>query len=237
MTHPVLGEQPPFRRSEMLIVHNVFRREFPLMPGLVRAVTDGDRDRAQIIRTHIALVTEALHHHHVFEDTNIWPLLRDRLGGSPTALLNQMEVSLMEDQHHDMAELIPHLDTALSAWSEDPSALSRYVLVDVIERLISVLSDHLRTEESLVVPLLEQHITAAEWNGLLRKQQSAGDPDALALALGMMIYEGDPEAVDQVIDNLPADMRVGIKKRAESTFAAHSQQVHGTATPPFSTDL
>lgn len=101
----------------------------------------------------------------------------------------------------------------------------------------SVLSEHLSTEESLVVPLLEQHITAAEWNGLLRKQASAGDRDALALTLGMMIYEGDPEAVDQVIGNLPADMRVGIKKLAESTFATHSQQIHGTATPPFSTDL
>ncbi|WP_164911859.1 hemerythrin domain-containing protein [Mycobacteroides franklinii] len=237
MTHSTLNGQPPFRRSEMLIVHNVFRREFPLMPALVRGVTVGDRDRAQIVRAHIAFVAGALHHHHVFEDTNIWPLLRDRLGTSASALLSQIEVSLMEDQHHDVAELIPHLDTALSVWGDNPDALSRYVLVDVLERLIAVLNDHLSTEESLVVPLLEQHIAAAEWNGLLRKQTSTSDQDSLTLSLGMLIYEGDPDAVDQVIGNLPADMRTGMKELAESTFAAHSQRVHGTTTPPFSTEL
>ncbi|MFD6196331.1 hemerythrin domain-containing protein [Mycobacteriaceae bacterium NPDC060252] len=233
MTHSTLNGQPPFRRSEMLVIHNVFRREFALMPGLVHAVIAGDRDRAQIIRGHIEFVTGILHHHHVFEDTNIWPLLRDRLGEESAVTL----VGLMEDQHIGISKQIHRVDAALSVWSDNPSALSRYFLVDMLEQLISVLSDHLGAEESLVVPLLEQHIATAEWNGLLRKQTSTGDQDSPALILGMMIYEGDPDAVDQVIGNLPADMRAGIKELAESTFAAHSQQVHGTASPPFSTDL
>ena len=35
--------QPHFHGSEMLIVHDMFRREFALMPGLVRGVAVGDR--------------------------------------------------------------------------------------------------------------------------------------------------------------------------------------------------
>ncbi|MDT5413199.1 MAG: hypothetical protein QOG14_5419, partial [Mycobacterium sp.] len=31
-------EQPHFERSDMLVIHNMFRREFALMPGLVGAV-------------------------------------------------------------------------------------------------------------------------------------------------------------------------------------------------------
>jgi hypothetical protein len=36
------GEQPHFDSSDMLIIHNMFRREFALMPGLVGAVVAGD---------------------------------------------------------------------------------------------------------------------------------------------------------------------------------------------------
>ena len=46
--------EPHFHDGEMLIVHDMFRREFALMPGLVRGVAAGDRDRAQIIGDHIA---------------------------------------------------------------------------------------------------------------------------------------------------------------------------------------
>jgi hypothetical protein len=38
-------EQPHFERSDMVIIHNMFRREFTLMPGLVGAVVAGDHDR------------------------------------------------------------------------------------------------------------------------------------------------------------------------------------------------
>jgi hypothetical protein len=53
--------QPHFRGSEMLIVHDMFRREFALMSGLVRGVAADDRDRAQIIGDHIEGATSALH--------------------------------------------------------------------------------------------------------------------------------------------------------------------------------
>ena len=65
--------QPHFHRSEMLIAHDAFRREFALMPGLVRGVVAGDRDRAQIIGDHIPGATSVVHIHHVLEDDNVWP--------------------------------------------------------------------------------------------------------------------------------------------------------------------
>src|SRR6476469_4858339 len=42
-----------FDRREMLIVHDVFRREFALMPGLIGTVAPGDRDRAGLVGDHI----------------------------------------------------------------------------------------------------------------------------------------------------------------------------------------
>jgi hypothetical protein len=128
-----------FDGREMLMLHNMFRREFALMPGVVRGVPDGDLERTQLICAHITSVSTVPHHHH-------------------------------------------------------------------------------RAEEERMVPLMERHITAAEWNQMVEKGAAGADPAGLPLGFGMLMYEGDPEVVDAAIASMP-------------------EQVHGTATPPRSTDL
>jgi hemerythrin-like domain-containing protein len=105
-------EQPHFDRSDMLMIHNVFRREFALMPGLVGAVVAGEHDRAQIIGDHVQTVTDLLHQHHTHEDEDIWPLLPDRC--TRAARL----VGLMQAQHHQVATLLHQIDEALSIWRD-----------------------------------------------------------------------------------------------------------------------
>src|SRR5258705_4646820 len=224
--------QPHFHGSEMLIVHDVFRREFALVPGIVRGVAAGDRDRAQIIGDHIQAATSVLHTHHVLEDDNVWPLLLDRCGESVAPL-----VRLMEGQHHQIATLIPQVDEALTIWRDSATVESRQALVDVLDRLIPALKEHLSTEEQRVVPLMEQHITAAERKDFLEEESAAVDPEHLPLMLGMLMYEGDPESIEQVIATMSADTGPVITQLAAPTFAAQSQRVHGTATPPRTTEL
>ncbi len=224
-------EQPHFDSSDMLIIHNMFRREFALMPGLVGVVVAGDHDRAQIIGDHVQAVIALLHDHHTHEDEDIWPLLLDRC--TRAARL----VGLMQGQHHQVATLLHEVDEALSIWRDAVTVETRDALADVLDRLIPALKEHLSTEEDRVVPLMEHHITAAEWNEFLKKESAAVDPDRLPLMLGMLMYEGDPESVEQVIATMSADAGPVVMRLAAPTFAAHSQRVHGTATPPRSTEL
>ena len=46
-------DEPRFDGREMVIVHDVFRREFALLPGLIAAVAPGDHARARNIADHI----------------------------------------------------------------------------------------------------------------------------------------------------------------------------------------
>ena len=66
--------QPHFELSDMRVMHNMFRREFALMPGLVGGVAAADHDRAHIIGDHMEAVVAILHGHHTHEDEDIWPL-------------------------------------------------------------------------------------------------------------------------------------------------------------------
>jgi hypothetical protein len=47
---------------DMYTAHAMFRREFALLPGLVRSVPPKDTDRAQVVGGHIELVNLMLHH-------------------------------------------------------------------------------------------------------------------------------------------------------------------------------
>ena len=74
-------EQLHFDGGEMLMLHDVFRREFALMPALVRGVAVGDHNRAQIITDHIERVSALLHHHH---------LVTERLGRDLVSLADHL---------------------------------------------------------------------------------------------------------------------------------------------------
>jgi hemerythrin-like domain-containing protein len=221
-----------FDGREMFMVHDMFRREFALLPGLVVGVKVGDHARAQSIGDHIEALTSVLHHHHRSEDEYVWPLLVDRCADSTPAL-----TGLMEGQHQHVAARLHDAGKALSVWRASVTADSREALFDALDRLLPPLREHLTDEEELLVPLMERHITAAEFNEIVQKGSADAEPEALPLGFGMLMYEGDPEIIDRTVANMPADIRPVIKELAAKAFAEHSLQVHGTATPPPSTEL
>ena len=222
---------PRFDRREMLIVHDVFRREFALMPGLIGTVAPGDRDRAGLVGAHIDRLTTLLHHHHHGEDTNVWPLLVDRCADAAA------RTGSMHDQHERLATDLDAVHAALELWRVDAAAASGHDLVDALDRTLASLWQHLDEEERHVVPLLEQYVSASEWDELVQKGSADADPAELPLMFGMLMYEGDPEIIDRALAAMPADARPVITAMAAQTFADHSRAVHGTPTPPRYTDL
>ncbi|MEU7358046.1 MULTISPECIES: hemerythrin domain-containing protein [Streptomyces] len=62
------------------MAHAALRREFRLLPQLVRDVVPGDATRAAVVGAHADLVCRVLHTHHEGEDALLWPKLLDRGG-------------------------------------------------------------------------------------------------------------------------------------------------------------
>ena len=83
---------------------------------------------------------------------------------------------------------------------------------------------------------MERYITAAEFIEIVRKGAAEADPNELALGFGMLMYEGDPDIIDRAIVTMAAEVRPVIKTVAAQAFADQSQRIHGTATPPRSTE-
>ncbi|MFI7611369.1 hemerythrin domain-containing protein [Nonomuraea terrae] len=222
MTH----ERPADAR-DMFAVHTMFRREYSMMPGLVRAVTAGDRPRLTVVADHIALMNQVLHGHHMAEDTHIWPLLLERVDAELTAI-----VSVMEDQHERIHQGYVRLDTALASWRKSASAHDRDAVAEVLDALLPLLDEHLALEEARVVPLIERHLTAEEYARVAEEGAAHTPPDAFAVVFGMVMYEGDPEVIAGIMARMPADVRPTIRDVATAAYATYAQRLYGIAMPP-----
>ena len=88
--------------SEMIVIHNVFRRLFGDLPGLLRAAPPGDRARAAVLADAWTEVATGLHHHHTNEDEI---LLAPRARG-PRRGRAQLLVLRAEEQHERVHELL-----------------------------------------------------------------------------------------------------------------------------------
>ncbi|MCI2423853.1 hemerythrin domain-containing protein [Saccharopolyspora sp. K220] len=211
---------------DMHMAHIMYRREIGLAPALIRDVADGDVKRAATVADHLQIVDNSLHHHHVAEDKHVWPRLVERVGAEAEPV-----VRVLEEQHRAIDALLDEVRAGLARWRGTADAPRGEALADAMARLHERLVEHLANEEDLALPLIEKHITAAEWGQMLA--DSAGDVahEQMPLIFGMMAYEADPDTVRDIIAQMPPEVSGVIGDLAPQSYAAHAQRVYGTATP------
>jgi hemerythrin-like domain-containing protein len=220
-------KEPGAMTREMTMVHIGFLREFFLMPGLVRGVPDGDRVRVELVTDHVGMLSFGLHHHHHAEDMGIWPRLLERAPDEVQPLVHGME------RHHErIAASIDELTKEIAAWRADPSAVNRDAVANTLDGLLPVLREHLDEEVAYVLPIIEKHITADEWDATFAQGLSQMPPGSLPLVMGLMMYEGDPLAVQDALNNVPEQARSAVAEAAPKAYAEYAERLYGTATPP-----
>ncbi|MFE0627554.1 hemerythrin domain-containing protein [Streptomyces sp. NPDC058864] len=220
---PVNGPMADVR--DMYMAHTMLRREFRLLPRLVRDVEPGDTGRAETVGAHAEHVCSVLHLHHEGEDLLLWPRLLERAGDRAAAI-----VPTMEEQHAAIEEAHAEVTVLLPRWRA--TALDGGRLADALDRLLPALLEHLALEEKEILPLAEQYVTAAEWRQLGEHGMARTPQEVLPLSLGMAMYEADPEVVEALLAELPEPQRSALTGAARHAYAAHAERVHGTATPP-----
>ena len=193
----------PVDTWEMVLVHRVFRREFRMLPGLVRAVTPGDTARAEAIGDHLHNLATALHHHHTGEDELLWPLLLERAG------MHADLIHRMEAQHDRLHEPLARIEQLNPRWRATASAADRDELADVIAQASVALDEHLADEESEILPLVSQYLTHAEWDALGKRGQEGIPKNKLALVfLGSIFEEATPEEKRRFLALMPPPIRL-----------------------------
>ena len=167
-----------------------------------------------------------LHHHHASEDEHLWHRLLDRAGADAEPV-----VRVMEEQHEAIDALLGEVRAELASWRDSADPARGAALAESVTRLHARLVEHLAVEEEKALPLIEKHITAAEWGQMVAAGAADVAPEQMPLMFGLMAYEADPGTVRDIVASLPPEVGAVIGDLASQAFAAHAQRVHGTATP------
>jgi hemerythrin-like domain-containing protein len=207
----------------MIVLHNALRREFRLLPALVRGVPDTDVGRAWIVAEHMDFLTTILHAHHHGEDVVLWPILLDR-GPAEIAPV----VHVMEGHHDRIDQLTMQIATTLTDWRARAGSAAGESLADTLDRLIVVLEEHLGLEEEHILPVAAKYVTTIEWDQIGKAAGVEVEPVLRPVGLGMLMYEGDPEVVEVDMARMPPEVRELMRRTAPQAYEAHSLRVHGT---------
>ncbi|KMS92119.1 hypothetical protein ACZ91_06010 [Streptomyces regensis] len=224
MAVPPTVNEPMADVRDMYMAHAALRREFRLLPQLIRDVVPGDTARAAVVGAHADLVCRVLHTHHEGEDVLLWPKLLDRGGEEALSI-----VPVMETQHQSIDRALDRATGLLGDWRT--TGRGGEELADAFEVLLSALVAHMATEEKVVLPLAERHVTAAEWRELGEHGMSAIAKRDLPLTFGMAMYEGDPGVIKAVLSHAPLPVRLLVPVLGRRRYAAHARHVHGTSRP------
>jgi iron-sulfur cluster repair protein YtfE (RIC family) len=209
----------------MYTIHQMFRREFGLLPGLVRSVAADDKERVQNVADHIRMIQTILHEHHTAEDTVLWPALSARAPREIDPI-----VHLVEGHHEGIEKLLAEIGSLLDDWAATAVHEDGESLALALERLVVALYEHMGLEEKLILPLVARHVFATEWEKMVSDGAASIPPEFGPVLTGMLMYEGGVEIV-------PPELREVLADIGPQAYAAHSERVHGTPTPPRSTDI
>jgi hypothetical protein len=141
----------------MHALHDAFRRDLELLTRAAAGLAE-DPGAQERLRLGWSIRADQLHHHHRVEHEQLWPLVRRSWRRSPDALA---VLDAMEDEH----ELV---DPALAAVGGALDA--RVFPAQALDRLRTIVSQHLDHEEAEAMPLIQAAVTPRDWDSFSAKQ-------------------------------------------------------------------
>jgi hypothetical protein len=174
-----------------LAVHRAVRRD---AGRLAAALAEGQKTDPAAIRAYWSVTVEQLHHHHVFEDSVIWPLMRERLGDSVSSLLDRNA-----QEHVTMAEAMDEFRAAVASIETDTTAARA-----ALARMQEAIEVHLAHEEADVLPLIPDAFTPEDLAFFMAESGKTNPPDAF---LPWVLESAPDEDVTFFTGSMPEPVR------------------------------
>jgi hemerythrin-like domain-containing protein len=207
--------------GEMPIIHRIFRRQFAEVRAMVPEVPAVDVARVRAVADHLEFLLDGLHMHHSTEDDLVWPKLLDRVG------LDAPLVQRMEEQHRQIDASVAEVRAALSPWRGQPTSTTSSALAERIGEFLVVLEGHLDEEERVVVPLIDRHLTEAEWEAVGKHGFAKFTPAQRWIATGQMVEVATPEETAMMFGKLPPPVKVLWQLIGKRKYRRYIRSVRG----------
>lgn len=195
----------PVDLTGMYVMHHAFRRDLSRFFGAVDSTPANDREGYERLARRWRLFTSALHHHHEGEDAGLWPMLRGRVVDEDDALT----LEAMAIEHESFNSALTQCGAWFGRLAAGGDEGDRRRLVARLARLEILLTHHLDHEETECLPLVQKHMSQADWDFVDKEYFQKGLTPGEIIALVPWALHGLPEVVRRrVLAALPAAFRV-----------------------------
>jgi hemerythrin-like domain-containing protein len=206
--------------SDMVVIHNLFRKVLAQAPTLIGSVKVGDTGRAAIVADYLNELIFGLHNHHRGEDLLLWDDLAKR---APSCGIH---VELMKRQHADVGEILDRLEKLLPEWRTTASAVQSTAISATVAELSTTLFEHLNQEQDKILPVAATAFDQKEWDKLGEHARAAIPRDRQFIQLGSIINSMEPaESQAWVAKNLPAPVRLLYKLIGRKQYDAYQKRL------------
>ena len=208
---------------EMAMVHRAFRTELRNAAGLVRDTEPGDTKRSALVAAHLTFMADALHHHHLAEDELLWPKLHER---APSL---GAHAARMERQHNGIARAFATVRAIAPRWRGSAERAVTDELASAVDALCALVDEHLADEEANAVPLINEYLTAKEWQQVIdRGAAFLWKHPKLALALGgFVLAEAYPDEQVRFLAGVPLPQRTLMRLFGGRVHVSYRMRLYG----------
>ncbi len=200
--------------SDMIAVHQVFRRAFAAAPRIIGSASRHEPEHVANVASYYANVLAFLHAHHEGEDELVWPKLLARCPAEAT------RVQAIADQHEDVSRLLAQAEARLGAWAAAPSTDNGAQLAGALVLLGNGLAEHLDQEEQFVLPLAADHLSVEEWAELPVHGMRTFRGDKLWVLLGLLFEAMPPGVPEATLAQMPPPIAAWWSAEGEPAFTA-----------------
>jgi hemerythrin-like domain-containing protein len=226
----MLKTEPMADSRDMIVVHDMFRREFKAIPGLVSEVREGDRAQVAIVADHVTWMVAFLHGHHEGEDMLVWPRLVERCPTETEPL-----IFTMESQHHGLAQALDELAAKATDWRKTCAAPERDALASAAADLLVRIAEHLDLEERKVLSLIDTYLTEKEWKQVGGSGLKKFSFRELTVSFGMILYGATPEQVTIMRATIPRAPWMIFSLLGPRAYVKYAGRLHGADRSPLPT--
>jgi iron-sulfur cluster repair protein YtfE (RIC family) len=203
----------------MRALHAALRRDLSRLAG-VAGQLEGSTGAPPAVLAGWDAFRAQLDNHHSAEDDDLWPVLRRELS-DPGELAS---VDAMVEEHRQIPPALAGVDAALRGGGE---------LRAPVESLSAVVLDHLAHEEREVLPLLERHLTQAQWRAFLHKERSRRAPRERPEFLTWILDGAGEQDAVAVLAEMPPPARLVYRRVLKPRYdAQHRWQIPRAAAQP-----